>query len=180
MIDDHAPFSAMIDDHAPLPLRRRGGKDPRYTRHQLRKMLLASQAEVVALKEELANLQKPPEKCSNSLVDLATGGRSSGKDGFVTPPPRRICGDLSHAKGLRTWGDVLVDELVVTTLTGLEVLKVGTTGWSTSKLRMAVARALGEDSIFVNLADEHGRLLSDKDPIVSPILTCILTTEPRR
>ena len=86
---------------------------------------------------------------------------------------------MPEAKGLRTWGDVLVDEVIVTTLAGLEVLKVGTNGWTTSRLRMAVACALGKDHIFVQLADEQGRLVGDKDPIVSPILTCIIMSEPR-
>ena len=170
----------MADTPAPLPSRRRGGKEPRHTRHQLRKLLIASQGEVVVLKEELANLQQVHEQCCETLVDSVTGVLPTGKeDGFATSP-RCAREGLPEAKGLRTWGDVLVDEVIVTTFAGFEVLKVGTNGWTKSRLRMAVARALGEDHVFVQLADEQGRLLDDKDPIVSPILTCIIMTEPRR
>ena len=72
---------------------------------------------------------------------------------------------------------MLVDEVAVTTLVGLEVLKVGTEGWTTSKLRLAVACALGKDHVCVQLTDSQGRLVGDKDPILSPTLTCILITE---
>ena len=42
--------SAMADKSTHLQLRRRGGKEPRHTRHQLRKSLITSQNEVAALK----------------------------------------------------------------------------------------------------------------------------------
>ena len=171
--------SAMTDTSTHLPSRRRGGKEPRHTRHQLRKSLITSQGEVAALKDELASLQHVREQCSEKLVDSATGDPPNGKDGFATPP-RRAREGLPEAKGLRTWGDVLVDEVIVTTFAGFEVLKVGTNGWTTSRLRMAVACALGKDHVFVLLADEQGRLLGDRDPIVSPRLTCIIMTESRR
>ena len=87
---------------------------------------------------------------------------------------------LREAKGTHTWGDVLVDEVTVTTLAGLEVLKVGTEGWTTSNLRHAVACAIGKDYVRVKLVDLQGRLVGDKDPVVSPTLTCILMAEPRR
>ena len=169
----------MTDTFAPLPSRRRGGKEPRRTRYQLRTSLISSQGEVAALKEELAKLQQVREQCRETLVDSATGDPPTGKDGFATPP-RRPREGMPEAKGLRTWGDVLVDEVIVTTLAGLEVLKVGTNGWTTSRLRMAVACALGKDHVFVQLADEQGRLVGDKDPIVSPFLTCIIMSEPQR
>ena len=170
----------MADTSAPLPPRRRGGKEPRHTRHQLRKSLITSQGEVAALKEELANLQQLREQYCEPLVEFAPGGREVAEDGFTTPSPRRDVEELPDAKGTRTWGDVLVDEVTVTTLAGLEVLKVGTEGWTTSKLRLAVACAIGKDHFRVQLADSQGRLVGDKDPVVSPTLTCILMTEPRR
>ena len=85
-------------------------------------------------------------------------------------PPRRAREGLLEEKGLRTWGDVFVDEIIVTTFAGFEVLKVGTNGWTTSRLRMTVACALGKDHVFVLPADEQGCLLGDRDYIVSPPL----------
>ena len=161
--------SAMTDTSAPLPSRRRGGKEPRHTRHQLRKSLIASQGEVAALKEELASLHQVHEQCSGTLADSATVDSPSGRDGFAMPP-RRAREGLLEEKGLRTWGDVFVDENIVTTFAGFEVLKVGTNGWTTSRLRMSVACALGKDHVFVLPADEQGCLLGDRDSIVSPPL----------
>ena len=70
-----------------------------------------------------------------------TGDLPSGKDCFATSLYRAREG-LPEAKGLRTWGDVLVDEFIVTNFAGVEVLKIGTNGWTMSSLRMAVAYAL--------------------------------------
>lgn len=159
----------MTDTSVSLSSRMRGGKEPRHI----------SLGEIAALKEAPANLQQLREQRCEPLVEFDLVGREVTEDGFTTPSPRRVGEEFSDVKGTRTWGDVLVDEVSVTTLAGLEVLKFGTEGWTTSKLRLAVACALGKDHVRVQLVDSQGRLVGDKDSVVSPTLTCILVSEPR-
>ena len=115
-----------------------------------------------------------PEQCGNV-------GDDAIRDGYKTPPTRMStsCGPREAARPRGAFGDVLVDCVWISAVSGAHIANINTNtdDWSTYRIRSKVADILKVATKFVSLADGSGRLVLDCDPITKEVLTAIVVSE---
>ena len=110
------------------------------------------------------------------------GEEENTNDGYKTPPsytPRMSVPSrpLTSSRPRGVFGDVLVNDLEVVSVSGVVIASINTQNddWSTYRVRLTAANLMKVAPKHMILADESGRLVLDDDPVITSCLTAIVS-----
>jgi len=84
---------------------------------------------------------------------------------------------LTSSRPHGVFGDVLVNDLEVVSVSGVVIASINTQNddWSTYRVRLTAANLMKVAPKHMTLADESGRLVLDDDPVITSTLTAIVS-----